>query len=245
MEWNYENIRSSDKKAMKVLVSKALKTWLTPLQKRNPKVTNTIRFSCPGHIKITLSPNFTGENHHLEAQCFMGAYPHIEIRKYNYKYLQLMVHEFGHGFGLLDTYYYRTSGRCKPGQPLSVMCTNYMTELRRDDVAGINAMYDLVYPVGSTPITGGSELEHGLIVKGLSSDGKLCGRAASNCFCSNGQRLGPTGSVLNSCILFKNNKIIEFGPSKESCTPTECKRRSAKAIKKYCGNQVLTDKVCE
>ena len=244
MNWKYENIRLSDKSFMKAEVAKALKTWLVPLQKRNPKVTNTIRFSCPGHIKISLTPNFTKEDGHPDAQCHMGELPHIEIRKFNHKYYQLMVHEFGHAFGLLDTYKNKTSGRCKPGQPLSVMCTNFMNAPQKDDVAGLYAMYDMVYPAGVTPFTGGNLLEQSLYVQGLASDGKLCGQTASSCFCSNGQRHGLNGTVINSCVLFKNKKIIEFSPSKEPCSSAICTKRSAKSIARLCGNQVLTDKIC-
>lgn len=50
------------------------------------------------------------------------------------------LHEFGHAFGLLDTYN-GSGGSCQSGQPDSVMCRAYYEELQADDVAGIQDIY--------------------------------------------------------------------------------------------------------
>jgi hypothetical protein len=119
-----------------------------------------------------------------------------------------------------------------------------MTALYKDDVAGLNAMYDLVYPSGPPPFIEGYELKSGLIVKGLTSDGKYCGMESSKCVCTNAKRANANGGISNSCVLFKNNDTIEFGPSKDACTAAECKRRYGKSIEKFCGQEVLTKENC-
>lgn len=53
------------------------------------------------------------------------------------------LHEFGHAFGLLDTYMGR-GGACQRGQPDSVMCWASYTTLQPDDVAGVRDVYQRV-----------------------------------------------------------------------------------------------------
>jgi hypothetical protein len=55
------------------------------------------------------------------------------------------LHEFGHAFGLLDTYT-GTGGACQPGQPASVMCYAKYDELLDDDIKGIQSVYRTVFP---------------------------------------------------------------------------------------------------
>ena len=55
----------------------------------------------------------------------------------------VILHEFGHAFGLLDTYV-GSGGRCQEGQPSSVMCTAKYADLQSDDVRGVQAMYRMV-----------------------------------------------------------------------------------------------------
>jgi len=55
------------------------------------------------------------------------------------------LHEFGHAFGLLDTYA-GTGGSCQTGQPASVMCYAKYDELLEDDIKGIQSVYRTVFP---------------------------------------------------------------------------------------------------
>ena len=71
----------------------------------------------------------------------MGSIPAVYINYSGWYGSQTVtLHEFGHAFGLLDTYA-GNGGSCRSGQPNSVMCrANYPT-LQDDDVAGIRAVY--------------------------------------------------------------------------------------------------------
>lgn len=53
----------------------------------------------------------------------------------------VVVHEFGHVFGLSDTYQNGTSGNCRPGQPQALMCNISFSEPQPDDIAGIRAVF--------------------------------------------------------------------------------------------------------
>jgi hypothetical protein len=55
------------------------------------------------------------------------------------------LHEFGHAFGLLDTYN-GTGGSCQTGQPASVMCYAKYDELLDDDIKGIQSVYRTLFP---------------------------------------------------------------------------------------------------
>ena len=51
---------------------------------------------------------------------------------------RVLVHEFGHAFGLGDTYIEGGRGACKPGQPVSRMCRSRLSEhLSHDDIRGV------------------------------------------------------------------------------------------------------------
>lgn len=50
------------------------------------------------------------------------------------------LHEFGHAFGLLDTYA-GTGGSCIPNQPNSVMCRASYDNLKQDDIDGLQKAY--------------------------------------------------------------------------------------------------------
>lgn len=54
------------------------------------------------------------------------------------------LHEFGHAFGLLDTYAGR-GGSCQRGQPDSVMCRAAYKELKPDDIQGIQLIYNSIF----------------------------------------------------------------------------------------------------
>jgi hypothetical protein len=52
----------------------------------------------------------------------------------------VILHEFGHAFGLLDTYN-GSGGSCQSGQPSSVMCYAKFTDLKLDDIQGVQSLY--------------------------------------------------------------------------------------------------------
>jgi hypothetical protein len=58
------------------------------------------------------------------------------------KNFRVTLHEFGHAFGLRDTYSTSEFNTCLPGQPDSVMCnTEDHDELQPDDIEGIREVY--------------------------------------------------------------------------------------------------------
>lgn len=78
------------------------------------------------------------------ARTSMGGKPTVYINNTGwYGSRSVTLHEFGHAFGLLDTYSGR-GGSCQTGQPDSVMCRASYVELKSDDIAGLRKMYDMV-----------------------------------------------------------------------------------------------------
>ncbi len=78
------------------------------------------------------------------AQTQMGSRPIVYLNHSGWYGSQTVtLHEFGHAFGLLDTYNGR-GGSCQTGQPDSVMCRARYDDLMPDDVAGIQDMYQRV-----------------------------------------------------------------------------------------------------
>jgi hypothetical protein len=79
------------------------------------------------------------------AHTFMGDRPIININSTGwYGGETVVLHEFGHAFGLLDTYEGR-GGTCKPNQPDSVMCFAKYPELMPDDIDGVRAVYKSIF----------------------------------------------------------------------------------------------------
>jgi hypothetical protein len=63
------------------------------------------------------------------------------------RYFQVMVHEFGHVFGLADTY--TDASSCQPGQPRGLMCEvgpGTTLVLLQDDINGIQEAFCSVFP---------------------------------------------------------------------------------------------------
>ena len=91
--------------------------------------------SCDGTVYVGIyQPAYTN----------MGNHPTVHIY-YNgwYGSRTVTLHEFGHAFGLLDTYNGR-GGSCQSGQPDSVMCWANYDVLQPDDIAGVQKVYQNV-----------------------------------------------------------------------------------------------------
>ena len=96
-----------------------------------------VDFKTPCDVKLYVG-NF------LPARTSLGATPVVYVHYTGwYGSRNVILHEFGHAFGLLDTYR-GGGGSCQPGQPDSVMCSARYLDLTTDDVNGIRRMFQLV-----------------------------------------------------------------------------------------------------
>lgn len=87
------------------------------------------------------------------AYTLLGTNPRIVVAPSGYfGSYNVVLHEFGHAFGLGDTYQNGQSGNCRPGQPQAVMCNTSFDHLQPDDLAGMKAVFKMVYP-NDTPNT--------------------------------------------------------------------------------------------
>lgn len=122
----------------------AVEAWIKPLQKVSStplaKV-KTHRADEPGNCMGDLSIH-ARSNQGVAAPTYDGV--SISIGEYDSTPFRTTLHEFGHGFGLDDTYA-GGGGACKAGQPNSVMCSLVFDELQPDDIAGIIEVYRRVH----------------------------------------------------------------------------------------------------
>lgn len=77
----------------------------------------------------------------------IGQYPVVRMSPTGYfASFNVLLHEFGHGFALSDTYQNGQSGNCRPGQPQAVMCNTSFSEPQADDIAGLSEIFKRVFP---------------------------------------------------------------------------------------------------
>lgn len=69
---------------------------------------------------------------------------HIDLYEAEPRLYETLLHEFGHSFGMDDTYV--ESGGCQPNQPPSVMCNATFTSLQTDDLRGARQAFRIVQP---------------------------------------------------------------------------------------------------
>lgn len=120
-------------------VAHAIEVWTNALNDVSDKpVTHNTEFvalndpSCDGVVNI---------GNYNPANTRMGNRPVVNLAYSGwYGSDSVTVHEFGHAFGLGDTYEGR-GGRCQTKQPDSVMCTAKYLELKKDDIDGVQAAY--------------------------------------------------------------------------------------------------------
>ena len=110
----------------------------TPLMERTD-----IQFSCSGeHVRI----NWSDESGRANVEAKSGDV--IVCNLFSGDGYDVVLHEFGHIFGMGDTYV-EGVWTCHPGQPDSLMCT-LKTFLAPDDIQGIQEIYALTFPSSST-----------------------------------------------------------------------------------------------
>lgn len=101
------------------------------------KTVNIVDFNSPCDVKLYVG-------NYSPARTSLGSTPTVYLNYSGwYGSRNVTLHEFGHAFGLLDTYNGR-GGSCQTGQPDSVMCTAKYLSLKADDVNGIRKMFQLV-----------------------------------------------------------------------------------------------------
>ncbi len=129
--------------SMKENVKSSILKWIDALRSisSKPLATNVVlnawnSSGCDVYVTI---------GNYNPANTSMGKVPTVRIATSGwYGSSTVVLHEFGHAFGLLDTYSGR-GGACQPGQPSSVMCYAKFADLMADDVAGIRAVYKSLY----------------------------------------------------------------------------------------------------
>lgn len=114
-------------------------TWLAPLRQKSTQVTQSVNVSSnTGGVDLIV--NFTSNAGKTCGQTRTNLVPFI-IDLYPNDSYEGLFHEFGHGFGLGDTYNPRVGSGCVSGQPDSVMCSARSRTLMQDDIAGITALF--------------------------------------------------------------------------------------------------------
>ena len=121
--------------------ARAVWTWLRPLRELGGRVTACIQWVNSGQdLEVEIRRGTGRAYYHPGYYVFPFGWrgPHIVMYEGTDGW-RTTLHEFGHAFGLDDTYI-EGVWTCKPGQPNSVMC-NTAEELLADDVRGIRFRY--------------------------------------------------------------------------------------------------------
>jgi hypothetical protein len=131
---------ASRKELLKAVVLK----WIEPMRSistveltKNVEVVAFNSAGCDARVNIgSYNPAYAN----------LGTTPTVNLNSTGwYGSSTVTLHEFGHAFGLLDTYSGR-GGSCQTGQPASVMCYAKYDELLEDDIKGIQSVYRTVFP---------------------------------------------------------------------------------------------------
>ena len=138
-------------------IQSAIVAWTAPLRELTDKpIFKTVRLksvsdaecSSTGAWDILLNPNYTSRSHFIVGKKLMQISTSDTY--------QIVLHEFGHAFGLADTYNDQIFGACQQGQPRSVMCGSKfgvwyfrniggIETLLPDDIRGIKAAFCKLY----------------------------------------------------------------------------------------------------
>jgi hypothetical protein len=134
---------ASKSETRKKLIQTVVLKWIEPLREiSNEVAVNTVEIApwnssdCDAYVAV---------GNYNPAYANMGKTPKVHIAKSGwFGSSTVTLHEFGHAFGLLDTYNGR-GGSCQPGQPGSVMCYAKYDELLEDDRLGVQSVYRAVF----------------------------------------------------------------------------------------------------
>jgi hypothetical protein len=125
-------------------IQKAILAWVQPLRSLTsvPLVSeiNVEVIDGPCDATVVVTPG-------QHALTNMGRNPQVNMNNTGqFSTYNTLLHEFGHGFGLYDTYQNGLSGDCQPGQPQAVMCNTSFSGLEKDDIAGVQDQFKQTYP---------------------------------------------------------------------------------------------------
>jgi hypothetical protein len=127
-------------------IKDAVSKWVKPLQSvTGDSLAQRVNVHNGQQLRICDADVVVRVNTHSNAR--VGSYPIIRMSPEGYfGSFNVLLHEFGHAFGLSDTYYNGKSGQCQPGQPQAVMCNTSFSDLQRDDIAGVETIYRRAFP---------------------------------------------------------------------------------------------------
>lgn len=114
-------------------IVQGLMVWQRELRKRDPDIVSSAVISCDDYDYEIQTYATPGRAH---------ANRRGRIRLFRNTDFATIVHEFGHAFAGLGDTYVEGVWTCKPGQPMSIMCsTRYGAKLFRDDINGLLKVY--------------------------------------------------------------------------------------------------------
>lgn len=141
-------------------VAYAIFEWIKPLRElTTARLAEKVEFvsanSAGCHATVTIG-------NYNPARTYMSSRPRVYINYSGwYGSKTVTLHEFGHAFGLLDTYV-GSGGSCQSGQPDSVMCRASYETLQEDDISGIKKVFERTQP--ATGVEEDSQDEEGIWV---------------------------------------------------------------------------------
>lgn len=137
----------SNSAARKELMKAVVLKWIEPMRAVSTvELTKNVEVVASNSTGCDVRVNIGNYN---PAYANLGTTPTVNLNSTGwYGSSTVTLHEFGHAFGLLDTYSGR-GGSCQTGQPASVMCYAKYDELLDDDIKGIQSVYRTVFPATS------------------------------------------------------------------------------------------------
>lgn len=124
----------------------SLKIWLTPLREiSSTELAKTfvsrLDQGCDDtYADFSVSSRLT----HNEGATGVGERPHVVIGERDSTPFRTTLHEFGHAFGMDDTYR-NACGQTGSPHPNAVMCSLSYDSLQSDDIAGIRDIYHKIF----------------------------------------------------------------------------------------------------
>ncbi len=146
-------------------ISRAILKWVDVLRPMtSAKLASSVLVSTSGgdcDTNVVIQPG-------THANTSIGQRPTVRMDHSGYfASFNVLLHEFGHGFALSDTYQGGQSGNCQPGQPQAVMCNTSFDTPQKDDIAGLAEIFKNEFPTdepGSVEPPPATALDHQLFV---------------------------------------------------------------------------------